>query len=136
MLEDQSNTLFLENRRLQEQTKQSKENLAELESLINELRDEIDLKNAMLEDQERSFNDSRHTDRFTMNQGALISQQELQDLKNQLSDKIKKMKELDEMLNSQHANFEMEIKKSNMLLNENKKLKDQNKELNFQIEDI
>lgn len=47
--------------------------MAELESLINDLRDEIDLKNAMLEDQERSFNDSRHTDRFTMNSGALIS---------------------------------------------------------------
>ena len=30
----------------------------------------------------------------------------------------------------------MEIKKCNMLINENKKLKETNKELNFQVEDL
>lgn len=71
-----------------------------------------------------------------MNSNALISAQDLQELKNNLNDKIKKCKEFDQLLNQQSINYEMELKKSNMLLNENKKLKEQTKELNFQIEEL
>lgn len=73
----------------------TKEHVRELESIINDLKIELDQKNMFLEDYERNIDSSRTTERFTMNNNALISAQDLQELKNQLADKTKKLKEYD-----------------------------------------
>lgn len=57
--------------------------IKEMESLIINLRDEVDQKNMMLEDYERSNNDSRLTERMSMNT-PLITASDLSDLKSNL----------------------------------------------------
>lgn len=109
--------------------------IKEMESLIINLRDEVDQKNMMLEDYERSNNDSRLTERMSMNT-PLITASDLSDLKSNLQSQIKKAKEFELMLDQQTMKYEMEIKKANLLLNENRKLKEQNKELQFQIDEF
>ena len=80
----------------------------------------------MLDDYERNLNDSRtYSDRMTMQNQALISAADLSDLKRQLADKTKKIKEFDQLFNQQNIKYEMECKKTNILMNENKKLKEQ-----------
>ncbi|CDW74223.1 UNKNOWN [Stylonychia lemnae] len=136
LVEDQNQSLFQENRQLNDQALSTKAHVSELESIINDLKIEVDQKNMFLEEYEKNMDNSRTTERYTMNNNALISAQDLQELKNQLADKSKKLKEYDQILEQQSIKYEMELKKCNMLINENRKLKETNKELNFQIDDL
>jgi len=55
----------------------TKEHVRELETLIEELRIELDQKNMFLEEYEKSMDNSRTTERFTMNNNALINAADL-----------------------------------------------------------
>lgn len=78
----------------------------------------------MLDEYERDQNVTRQTERYTVNNMALISPQDLADLKEKLVDKTKKAKEFEQLLNEQNAKYEMELKKSNLLMTEIKKLRE------------
>ena len=58
-IEDQNQSLVSENKRLQEQNALAKDHVREMEVLITSLREEIGEKNLILEEYERTLNDSR-----------------------------------------------------------------------------
>ncbi len=70
----------MEINRLLDQKNSTDEHIKEMESLIMNLRDEVDQKNMILEEYERSNNDSRMSERMTMNT-PLISASDLSELK-------------------------------------------------------
>ena len=80
-----------------EQRQTTQHHVKEMELTIYSLRDEIESKNQMLDEYERNFNDSMVSDnRLTVSNGnMLITPTELHELRANLSDKIKKLKELD-----------------------------------------
>lgn len=135
-LEDQYTILQHDNKRTQEQGETASSHVKDLENTIFQLREELNLKEEMLDEYQRNMNDSRLSERVSMSSQILITPQDLADLKRNLADKIKKLQELDQILNQQSIKYEMEQKKTQILFNENKKLKDSQKELNYQIEEF
>ena len=55
----------------------TKEHVRELESLINDLKIELDQKNMFLEEYEKNMDNSRSTERFSSHNNALINAADL-----------------------------------------------------------
>lgn len=68
-----------------------------MEKIVSNLREEIEMKNQMLDEYEKNFSDSMvGSERATItHQTMLITPNDLSDLKTNLADRTKKLKELD-----------------------------------------
>ena len=108
-----------------------------LENAIKRLEEELDQKNDLLEDLERSIqNNSMVGDTRGTYTGQSSLQAENADLKRLVEEKIAKMKEFDQILTNQTIKYEMELKKSNTLLLENRKLKSSKDQLQAQLNNL